>query len=84
LLSCFTTNETAASFDILAANGRAEIVKAVICFSPQTISVNSIGLFSVEKKVQFTQACHFVANQTPLLAAGDHMGNLWVFDYATK
>lgn len=34
LLSCFIVNETSSSFDVLAANGRAEIVRLKITTSP--------------------------------------------------
>lgn len=33
LLSCFIVNEQSNSFDLLAANGRAEILKKQITFS---------------------------------------------------
>ena len=38
----------------------------------------------VDKKVQFTQACCFSQASHQKLAAGDHMGNLWIFDYESR
>ena len=81
LLSCFIIKDADQDnqFDIVGANGRAELIKTTFDTVTQTLSVPMV--FKADQKVQFTAVQLFEAQDR--LVCGDTRGNLWLFDYST-
>ena len=68
------------SFDILAGNGRAEMIKATYV-EGQGIDAEAKVVFKADQKIQFTAVQRLT--QVDRLVCGDTRGHLWLFNYST-